>query len=306
MKRRKNSKGFVPEEEGIAGFVQNPNDRKNILKRDNRCFVCLGIGHHSTRCESRKNCRWCHGGHHQSICEVPKAPYQPPPPKNIPESKPPTTVEEPAKSNEDSNARTATMIDGNENSTTTTTKTRNKVLLQTAVTYAHGGSSSSPIPVHVLLDSGSQRTYITNSLKKQLGLIPIRTETLNLNTFGDEHFTKQLCDMVQLSLTGKNSNRNITALCFPKICSPLTTTIDLNLYPHLQDLQLSDINILAGRQMDSDIDILIGADYYFHILTFSLELITITEQAGRTFLCSVYTPNSLLISIDTAIKCLNQ
>ena len=247
--------------------VINPNDRKNILKRDNRCFICLGIGHRSTRCESRKNCRRCHGGHHQSICEVPKAPYQPSPPKNIPESKPPTTVEEPAKSNEASNARTATTIDGNENSTTTTTKTRNKVLLQTAITYAHGGSSSSPIPVCVLLDSGSQRTYITNSLKKRLGLVPIRTETLNLNTFGNEHFTKQRCDMVQLSLTGKNGNRNITALCFPKICSPLTTTIDLNLYPHLQDLQLSDINILAGRQTDSDIDILIGADYYFDILT---------------------------------------
>ena len=30
------------------------------------------------------------------------------------------------------------------------------------------------------------------------------------------------------------------------------------------------------------------------------------QQHGRTFLCSVYTPNSLLISIDTAIKCLNQ
>ena len=32
--------------------VINPNDRKNILKRDNRCFICLGIGHRSTRCES--------------------------------------------------------------------------------------------------------------------------------------------------------------------------------------------------------------------------------------------------------------
>ena len=84
--------------------VINPNDRKSILKRDNRCF------------------------------EVPEAPYQPPPRKNIPESKSPTTVEEPTKSNEASNPRTATMIDGNENSTTTTTKTRNKVLLQTAVT----------------------------------------------------------------------------------------------------------------------------------------------------------------------------
>ena len=123
----------------------------------------------------------------------------------------------------------------------------------------------------VPLASGSQRTYITNSLKKRLGLVPVRTETLNLNTFGNEHFTKQQCNVVELSLTGNNAgnngSRDITALCFPKICSPWTTTIDLSLYPHLQDLQLSDINILAGREMDSNIDILIGADYYFDILT---------------------------------------
>ena len=52
--------------------VTNPNERKDILRRDNRCFICLGIGHRSTRCKSKKNCRRCHGRHHQSICEVPK------------------------------------------------------------------------------------------------------------------------------------------------------------------------------------------------------------------------------------------
>jgi hypothetical protein len=117
------------------------------------------------------------------------------------------------------------------------------------------------------LDSGSQRSYITNSLEKRLGLVPIRTETLNLNTFGDDHFKKRRCDIVQLSLKGNSGNRKITALCFPNLCSPLTTTIDLSLSPHLQDLQLSDLNILEGRQSDSSIDILIGADYYFDILT---------------------------------------
>ena len=35
----------------------------------------------------------------------------------------------------------------------------------------------------------------------------------------------------------------------------------------MQDLQLSDLKILEGRQSDSSIDILIGADYYFNILT---------------------------------------
>ncbi|CAB4032858.1 uncharacterized protein LOC113680502, partial [Paramuricea clavata] len=182
---------------------------------------------------------------------------------------------------EPNNTSTATVIDNltsidnptttgymtTEDSTTTTTKTRNKVLLQTAVTYAQGENGCNPIPVRLLLDSGSQRSYITNSLKKRLGLVPIRTETLNLNTFGDDHFKKRRCDIVQLSLKGNSDNRKITALCFPNLCSPLTTTIDLSLYPHLQELQLFDLNILEGRQNDSSIDILIGADYYFDILT---------------------------------------
>lgn len=73
--------------------------------------------------------------------------------------------------------------------------------------------------------------------------------------------------MVQLSLKGRDGSRKIEALCFPSICSPLTTTIDISLYPHLLDLQLSDLNILEGRQSDSSIDILIGPDYYFDILT---------------------------------------
>ncbi|CAB4038631.1 Hypothetical predicted protein, partial [Paramuricea clavata] len=140
---------------------------------------------------------------------------------------------------ESNNTSTATVIDNltstdnptttgymttEDSTTTTTTKTRNKVLLQTAVTYAQGENGSNPIP-------------------------------------------KRRCDIVQLSLKGNSDNRKITALCFPNICSPLTTTIDLSLYPHLQELQLSDLNILEGRQNDSSIDILIGADYYFDILT---------------------------------------
>ena len=117
------------------------------------------------------------------------------------------------------------------------------------------------------MDSGSQRSYITNSLKKRLGLVPIGTETLNLNTFSEDHFKKRKCDVVQFDLKGSRGNRKITALCFSKLCSPLTTTIDIGLYPHLYDLQLSDLNILEGRQSDSSIDILLGADYYFDILT---------------------------------------
>ena len=48
---------------------------------------------------------------------------------------------------------------------------------------------------------------------------------------------------------------------------PLSTTLDLSRYPHLHGLQLSDLNILKGQPVDSNIDVLLGADYYFEILT---------------------------------------
>ena len=147
----------------------------------------------------------------------------------------------------------------------TSGKGQYKVLLQTVATYAQGEHQSNPVPVRILLDSGSQRSYCTNALKQKLGLVPTKTETLNLNTFGDERFTKQRCDLVKLSLQGMNEDIEISALCFQKICSPLPTTLDVTRYPHLQGLQLADINIADGNH--PNIDILIGSDYYYDIVT---------------------------------------
>ena len=46
-----------------------------------------------------------------------------------------------------------------------TVKSKNKVLLKTASVIAQGENATNGIPVRVLLDDGSQKTYITNNLK---------------------------------------------------------------------------------------------------------------------------------------------
>jgi len=49
--------------------VTNTDARKDILKRYNRCFVCLEKGHTASLCTSEYRCRMCDGGkHHISIC----------------------------------------------------------------------------------------------------------------------------------------------------------------------------------------------------------------------------------------------
>ena len=62
--------------------------RKQMLKRDNRCFVCLGKNHRADQCEPTKSCRRCRGKHHQSICPtskpLPNPKDDPPPPHKTP------------------------------------------------------------------------------------------------------------------------------------------------------------------------------------------------------------------------------
>ena len=70
--------------------------------------------------------------------------------------------------------------------TKTTTTVRNKakgtVLLQTAKAMAVNDVNSKTAQVRILLDTGSQDTYITSRLKSKLNLSPVKSETLHLNT----------------------------------------------------------------------------------------------------------------------------
>ena len=131
--------------------------------------------------------------------------------------------------------------------------------------YAVNGEK---VPVRVLFDSGSQKSYITNQLKARLGLTPIRKELLNLNVFGSVATREQSCDVVMVKLQGKyNEDAEILALGFSTICSPLPRTVELRQYPQLQELE-SDCSPSKGEGKESlAIDILIGCDFYWQIVS---------------------------------------
>ena len=177
---------------------RDTDTRKNILKRDGRCFHCLGRGHRARECDPSKKCRKCQGSHHQSICTEQNP--------NLTESsrtvKPNHDKEDPKKeSARPSGQKTqkdheVTMVNRN----APKNNRSRKILLQTATTLAFNQDGRHSIPVRVLLDSGSQRSYITDNLKERLNLKPIRKETLSLNTFGDERIRTRRCDEVQVEL----------------------------------------------------------------------------------------------------------
>ena len=115
------------------------------------------------------------------------------------------------------------------------------------------------------MDGGSQRSYITNSLKTRLGLTSLRKENLNLNTFGEEQYKRKQCDLVKVNIQGQDgTDIEIYALSSPMICSPPSTAIDISGYSHLQELQLSEFS--QDKRVDH-IDILIGSDHYWDVVT---------------------------------------
>ena len=130
---------------------------------------------------------------------------------------------------------------------------------------AFSNSSGPFIPVRVLFDSGSQLSYITEKLQSQLSLKPIKIEKLHLNTFGTRNYKTQACNVIKFYLQGLDQREkcSISALTSPVICSPLPSAVKIAEYPHLCDLQLAD-NYRGSR---GDIDVLIGSNFYWSVVT---------------------------------------
>ena len=116
--------------------------------------------------------------------------------------------------------------------TTASSETKRQVFLQTATARATNQDGSKSTRVKILFDCGSQRSYLTDSLKSRLSLKPTRMENLHLNTFGERNFQKQRDVTLHLQ-SGNNETVKVSVLSFSAICSLLPTRVDGSSYPHL-------------------------------------------------------------------------
>ena len=129
------------------------------------------------------------------------------------------------------------------------------------VTYRH----MSTCQAGILVDTGSQKTFVTQQLKTKLKLEPIKRETLDINTFSTTESTTKAYNIVSLSLKAENEKLAITALVTPTICPPLSNnTQATNLPTEFRNLKIADPVRETDKQL---VDILIGNDNYFQIIT---------------------------------------
>ncbi|CAB4019970.1 PREDICTED: uncharacterized protein LOC107346460 [Paramuricea clavata] len=258
-----------------CNVVTNPNARKQILQKEGRCYICLRKNHVSRGCTSSLKCYHCGKRHHASICNArPSRNENEKETHNVDHegTKPPKDQ----KSNDTPDNKKTNNTPDNKQSPHEERKSHSlyiengtSILLQTAQAEAYKSDApETSIPVRVILDSGSQRFYITTGLKDKLNLPTLKSEPLMIKTFNSKRESVQVCDVVQLCI-GKEGSRavNLNAYCVPTICSPLVnqnTRVSQSQYDHLTSLKLADET--SGIEA-ATIEILVGSDQYWQLVT---------------------------------------
>ena len=249
--------------------VKGIEDRKQILRKSGRCFVCLRRGHICRECQSRLKCRKCSARHHVSMCTQVST--------NEGSAALPVTIPTPgtgliSTSGAGSTPHAALNPQAPPFQTPTSTLyvgTSKNALLQTAQVVLYSPERpSSTMKVRAVLDTGSQRLYVTEAVKKALNLELKEVQQLSIATFGATLQDTRGYGVVPVGLKLKDGrNQELQLITVPSICEPLTAqpiSLCLEKFDHLRQLDLADY---SNGQGTLQIDVLIGADYYWELAT---------------------------------------
>ena len=139
------------------------------------------------------------------------------------------------------------------------------MLLQTAQAYIHRQDDRNcGISIRLILDGGSQRSYITQRVKDALGLESEHVEEVLIQAFGSDRTRSPTVEMVTVAVSPKkDSSMPMMFSTVPFICEPLLYYTK-QCYNHLANLELADSS-RVGEELQ--IDALIGSDHYWQLVT---------------------------------------
>ena len=240
--------------------VTDANARKEALRKSGRCYVCLRKGHISQDCRSTGCCNKCRKRHHNTVC----------PRKNESTSNPSVTLPGPVTEGQEG----ASQASGGAHRPTNVAyvDSQTPILLQTArLQLCSLNDTTAPptcVEARAVMDSRSQRTYVTSRLRESLHLPTKQTESLHIKTFGSTEGQDATCEAVDLGLIMKDGETlKVTALVVLFICDLLASqpiNHSRDHYHHLLGIELADSADIGDIL---EVDMLIGSDFYWSLVT---------------------------------------
>ena len=228
-------------------IIIDPEIRKTILEKENRCFICMKIGHRAQSCSKNIKCFNCDERHHVAVCtyksdSIDTSPSQQEEENEIPQPIVPVT---------------SNFVDVNK---------VNSVLLKTAQAEIFSTDEKHSKNARLLFDDGSMSSYVTKELCKELHLKPISKQKVAIKTFGQNKTVKEL-DIVELCIKSKDGGESFYVKALVNdICLPIQNqniSLAKEQYEPLKFVELADSN---PRNLPMNIDILIGSAHYWNFI----------------------------------------
>ena len=213
-------KGYHPP--SYCKIVTNKDARIDILRKYSKCYLCLKGGHISKICKSSYFCQKGGGKHYISICKF-----------------------------EEKNDNSQAVVSHVELCRT--------ILLQTARASVLDLDNKSSCNTTILFDTGSQRSFITENVRKRSRLKTV------LSVFGDYKESRlENLDVVEFKIKHRfeNSYSVVEALVYPVICCEIKgqlVSLAKEQYDHISRLTLADFEDQNER---FPVGVLIRVDFY--------------------------------------------
>ena len=242
--------------------------RREIIISGKLCFRCFSPKHAIRNCRSNGKCFKCSSNrHHTSICDQNKVKFE--------------------NSNDVKGSEKCPETDDQVSMVTGVSSNPTSVILQTAKATVCNTAESQRVKVRILLDPGSQRSYITEELASVLKLNPIARKVVTIKAFGDQNTKPRNVNEYSCCIVSQfGMNLYVNALAVPTICS--------NISGQRIDIVAKDFNGLRGVNIDAgegsgSIDLLIGSDFYWSIVNGEVRrcgkdgLVAISSKLGWIF-----------------------
>lgn len=225
------------------------DSRRSFVKRKALCFNCLRSGHSCNNCRSTFRCRVCKSRHHSLVHS------------SASDAVPVSSISDNRSSDSPASSHHSTPKPVVNNHSLELGH-RKQTILPTLLAKAQDNQGKF-VNCRVLLDSGSQVSFIAESFAQVLGLrrkharIPI----LGLSTT-EAGYTKG-CISLQLHSRCNSSSLSVDAFILRKLTSNLPSQrVEISSWPQISNLELAD----PCFNQPSPIDVLLGADKLWGIL----------------------------------------
>ncbi|XP_065195635.1 uncharacterized protein LOC135827041 [Sycon ciliatum] len=245
------------------------DSRKARLAEEKRCFRCLRVGHASNNCLRTKDRKCVHCGrlgHNRSLCPTKFG--------TMTENRPYQSYS--TATNIATHMASATQLHQpqSDSGSLHCNISGKNALLQTSATAVSGPNGVAI--VRVLLDSGSQRSFIRRSVAQSLNMPVEHGKVMRLSTVAANKPTDVPTEVVSASIAIANNQQVKMSLhTLPKVTDAFVRnaipSADISFLQLLSSGSLADVVPTEDTQVS--IDILIGADYFCAVLPSGLNLI---------------------------------